>query len=355
VTPKNPYEVLGVSKDASEDEIRKIYRQLALQYHPDRNPGNKVSEDKFREITEAFAILSDPQKRFQYDSRDIFNRVGRHGFRAAPWTHTNTRNPFIDDIFAYQETVSSIQEEAGEDITETIYISLLEAVRGCQKKIAVNSPKIRFNCENCAGTGAAPGSKRILCMACGGKGRIPDYRVGVGPRLKTCSACKGAGFKPLSKCSVCKGVGKIHKHREVVVKVPAGINDGQRLRLAGCGSPGSPPGDLYVNINVKLDDRFVRQGQDILTTTKISFVDAIQGCSTNVQSLDGHEIQILVPPETQQGTIIKVIGSGIAGILGLKQGDLLVQIYIEMPQNMTTRAELLLKELAEELSKSKLK
>lgn len=352
---KDFYEILGIPKNASDDEIRKAYRQLALKYHPDRNPGDQAAETQFKEATEAFSTLSDSEKRSQYDTQKTFTDFGinfgvganrvRYSWQSPNPRNPYIRNPFVDEIFGPPDDIPV--QDPGEDITETINISLAESVQGCQKKIFVQSTKVRHPCENCSGTGAAPGSKRIPCMACASKGRIPDYRVEIGPRLKNCTACKGAGFKPLTKCSICKGTGKVLKHREVIVKVPAGINSGQRLRLAGCGGVGSPPGDLYVNVYVNLDDTFKRQGQDILTTAKISFSDAIQGCSIQVISLNGKEIHIDIPPGIQQGAIINIKGAGVS-----KNGDLLVQVHIEMPSKMTPRALELIKELAEEIKKS---
>jgi molecular chaperone DnaJ len=351
VINKDYYSVLGVPKESSVDDIKKAYRQLALKNHPDRNPGNESAAERFKEATEAYSVLGDLEKRKDYDQlrdnafgqffiNDFANFNDIFGARRRTRVHTSTH-----DIFNEEETAAP-----GEDISISLHITLEEAASGCLKHVTATSSKVDSPCEQCMGSGAATNSRRIVCSTCVGKGKVPDFRIGIGPRLKSCPVCKGRGGKPLIECVICKGSGRSRKKREVNIKVPAGIETGQRLRLAGLGSPGTPPGDLYVEVSVKTHDKFDRKGQELYTILKISLLDAIRGTSVTIGLMDGKQITVTVPPGVQQLQDLLIKGEGMPNALGTTRGDLHVIIHIEIPKYMTQRAKKLLEELVDELA-----
>ena len=350
---QDPYAVLGVTTESSVEDIRKAYRQMALKYHPDRNPDDKEAAVKFKQVAEAFDILGNPEKKSAHDFgianphanphirpswahvywppgiEDIFNTVTRQAPRQAPSTNQNVYGP-------------------GTDTSINLIITLREAASGCQKQIQVRSPIADSPCTNCTGTGSQPGTFRAPCLACMGRGKVPDSRV---LRLKICEACGGLGARPIMPCIICGGKGKIPKQRDIVVNMPAGVDNGHRLRLAGLGSPGAPPGDLFINVVVSPDPRFERKGQDLYTTLNIPLADAVRGAQITTKDLMGDSVLVDILAGAQQGQNVILKGHGITGVLSKLKGDLHVRLQIDIPKAMSPRAVILLNELAQELSR----
>lgn len=346
------YEVLGLARGCSEDEIRKAYRQAALKFHPDRNPDDPGAAEKFKEATEAFGVLSDEGKRGRYDQ---FGHAGVDG------------NGFpgggMGDVFShFQDLFSELFGGAepgragrrangprrGADIRVQERLTLRDAVHGCKREVVVRAP---VACDGCSGSGAAPGTKREVCSACGGSGSVSTAR-GFVVFSSTCGHCRGAGSTVAERCEKCHGQGQVEKVRRVVVSFPAGIDTQQRLRVPGqgvAGAQGGPPGDLYVDVEVEEHERFERDGVDLHVRSEVSYADAALGTTVEVEMLDGSSLEIEVPAGTQPGDVIAVRGRGVQRIDGRGRGSLHVHVQIHVPRKLSARAKTLLAELEEEL------
>jgi molecular chaperone DnaJ len=343
------YEVLGVERNASEDEVRKNYRQCALKYHPDRNPDNPEAVAKFKEATEAFSVLTDAQKRARYDQFGHAGVEGGFDFSGAG----------IGDIFShFQDLFSELFSgggtgrrqgpRRGSDLRLQQRLSFKEAVLGCKREVVVRAPA---PCDDCKGSGAAPGSKRETCGTCRGAGQVSTAR-GFIMFSSTCPACRGEGSRIANPCTTCKGAGHVEKTRKVLVTFPAGIDSDQRLRVPAQGVPapqGGEPGDLYVDVEVEEHERFERDGIDLVTRAAISFSDAALGTTIKVEMLDDSTLEVDLPAGTQPGDVISIKGKGVPRLDGRGRGTLHVQVQVQVPKTLSPRAKELLAELDQEL------
>lgn len=346
------YEVLGVSRDASDDEIRKAYRKLALKHHPDRNPGDPSAEDKFKEATEAYGILSDAEKRSAYDRFGHAGVEGGVGFDFQGAGIGDILNHFQDmfsDFFGFGGSPGGGQRRAarGRDARVESSITLKEAFAGCKKEVAIRGVA---PCEECKGSGAAEGTSPTACVQCAGSGQVTTQR-GFIMFSTTCPRCRGAGQVVTDPCKACDGSGAMEKRRTVVVTFPAGIETGQRLRVPGQGMPGpgsAPAGDLYVDVVVEPDPRFERQGPELLSKQRLSFSEAALGAKLDVTLPDDSRVSVKVPSGTQPGTVLTVRGKGMPHLDG-GRGNLHVVIDVAVPKKLSRRAKKLLSELESEL------
>jgi len=351
------YEVLGVSRDATTEEIKKAYRRLALQYHPDRNPGDKTAEEKFKEIGEAYEVLSDPQKRAAYD------QYGHAAFDPRARVGTYSYGPFHDPFDIFREVFGSgvdsifddifgtgrydpTRPQQGEDLRYDLEISFEEAARGCEKEITIRRLE---TCGECNGSGAEPGARLRSCPTCGGQGQIRRTLGGFINIAETCPRCSGAGRMVDRLCRACRGEGRQMRTAKVKLRIPAGVDTGTRLRSVGNGQSGlrgGPPGDLYVIIHVKPHEIFQRDGDDLVCEVPISFVQAALGADIEIPTLDG-KATIHIPPGTQPGTLFRLKGKGIKNIHGHSTGDLLVRVKLEVPTHLNAAQKAKLQEFAD--------
>ena len=339
------YEVLGVARDASEDEIKRAYRKLALQNHPDHHPGDAEAEQRFKEAAEAYEVLRDPEKRARYDQ---FGHAGTgndfQGFGSAEDIFAHFGDIF-GDMFGFSmggSRRSGPRPAAGADLRYNLKISFVQAARG--DEISLTIPR-QVPCGDCKGSGAAPGASRETCRQCGGSGQVRNSQ-GFFQFVVPCPTCHGEGYVIPKPCPRCRGKGTVQQMRELSVRVPAGVDTGMRLRLRGegeAGSNGGPNGDLYVFIEVEDDKTFERQGQDLVLSRKISFVQAALGCTLEVPGLDG-PLELKIARGTQSGTVLRLPGKGLPYVGQKRTGDLLVEIIVVTPTNLSGRQEELLRE-----------
>lgn len=348
------YEVLGVPKNASDEEIKKSYRKMAMKFHPDRNQDNgaKDAEVKFKEAKEAYEMLSDPQKRAAYDQHghagvDPNMRGGGEGFGG----FAEAFGDIFGDMFGQQRGRSGGGRQVfrGGDLSYAMEVTLEEAAKGKDAQIRIPS---HDNCEVCSGTGAKPGTQAKTCGTCGGAGAV-QMRQGFFSVQQPCPTCKGAGKTIADPCTACQGQGQIKKTKTLEVKIPAGIDGGMRIRSSGNGEPGTnggPPGDLYIEIRLKKHDIFERDGDDLHCSVPISMVTAALGGEIDVPTLEG-KAAIDMPEGTQTGKQFRLRGKGIKGVRGSYPGDLYCHITVETPVKLSEHQRKLLKELDESFKK----
>ncbi len=348
------YEVLGVPKNASDEEIKKSYRKMAMKFHPDRNQDNgaKDAEVKFKEAKEAYEMLSDPQKRAAYDQHghagvDPNMRGGGEGFGG----FAEAFGDIFGDMFGQQRGRSGGGRQVfrGGDLSYAMEVTLEEAAKGKDAQIRIPS---HDNCEVCSGTGAKPGTQVKTCGTCGGAGAV-QMRQGFFSVQQPCPTCKGAGKTIADPCTACQGQGQIKKTKTLEVKIPAGIDGGMRIRSSGNGEPGTnggPPGDLYIEIRLKKHDIFERDGDDLHCSVPISMVTAALGGEIDVPTLEG-KAAIDMPEGTQTGKQFRLRGKGIKGVRGSYPGDLYCHITVETPVKLSEHQRKLLKELDESFKK----
>jgi molecular chaperone DnaJ len=342
---KDYYDLLGVNRSAGDDEIKRAYRKLALKYHPDRNAGDKQAEERFKEVSEAYQVLSDPQKRSQYDQfgHAAFGDGGPFG---GGFDFTAGFEDIFGDIFGefFGGTGRRRTRSRGEDLRYNLTLTFEEAVTGTEKKIKI--PR-QGQCENCRGSGAKPGTAPQTCPTCRGRGQV-SFQQGFFSVSRTCNHCHGHGTVIKDPCMACGGVGLVRKLHTLSVKIPAGVDTGSRLKLRNEGESapaGGAPGDLYVVIQVEPHPIFVRNALDILCDVPISFVQAALGAEIDVPTLEG-KVKMKIPVGTQSGKVFRMKGKGVKDIQGYQQGDQHVRVVVETPTHLTTRQKELLKEFA---------
>jgi molecular chaperone DnaJ len=344
---KDYYELLGVNRSAGEDEIKKAYRKLALQHHPDRNPGDKQAEEKFKEVSEAYSVLSDAQKRSQYDQ---FGHAafGESGPFSGGFDFSGGFEDVFGDIFGEFFGGGGGRRRGrgrGEDLRYNLTLKFEEAAFGVEKKIKI--PR-HGPCETCRGTGAKAGTAPQTCLTCHGRGQV-SFQQGFFSVSRTCSQCHGQGTIVKEPCATCGGAGRVRTMHTLSVKIPAGVDTGSRLKLRDegeTGPVGGVPGDLYVVIQTESHPIFVRDNLDIICDVPISFVQAALGAEIDVPTLDG-KVKMKIPSGTQSGKVFRMKGKGIKDVQGLQQGDEHVRVIVETPTRLTAKQKELLKDFAE--------
>ncbi|NLL05141.1 MAG: molecular chaperone DnaJ [Clostridiaceae bacterium] len=353
------YEVLGIDKSASDADIKKAYRKLAKQYHPDMNPGNKEAEAKFKEANEAYEILSDSQKRAQYD------QFGHAGFEQGGFGGFGGFEGGFGDFGGFGDIFETIfggsgfggrtssrtrnGPQKGADLKSSVDISFEEAAFGVEREISINRME---HCEKCEGSGSKPGTKPSTCQHCNGTGQI-QYKqrtpFGQFVNIKTCDVCHGEGKVITNPCDACNGKGRIRKPKKIKINIPAGIADGQTIRLEREGEPGSkggPSGDLYISVRVKPHAIFQRQGNDVICEIPITFVQAALGTELEVPTIDG-KVKYQVPEGTQTGAVFRLKNKGIPFLRGNGRGDQYVKVQVEVPKKLNEKQKAILREFAE--------
>lgn len=356
------YQALEISRDATVDEIKKAYRKQAVKYHPDKNPGNAEAERKFKEISEAYEVLSDENKRRIYDQYGKQGLDGAHmghgggGFTSMDEALRTFMGAFgggmggdsIFDTFfggggARGGGGSAARQGASKRVSLTI--SFEEAAKGVDKELAVTN---YVACEECHGSGAESANGVKTCDQCGGQGQVFEQR-GFFSMSMTCPKCHGEGRIITNPCKACKGEGLVKKKQHVKVHIPAGVDTGMRLKMSGygdAGQGGGPPGDLFVFITVQPHEIFEREGNDILLNLPISFSEAALGCKKEVPAILSEACRVTIPEGTQSGKIFRIKGSGFPNVHGRGKGDLLIKVFVETPTNLSEEQQRLLKEFA---------
>jgi molecular chaperone DnaJ len=346
---KDYYELLGVSRNASAEDMKKAYRKLAVKYHPDKNPGNKEAEEKFKEISHAYEVLRDPAKRRQYD------QFGEAAFQYAGTGAWGFHDPF--DIFAevFGGAFGDIFEgvfgfggrrqrgpRRGRDLEYSLKLDFLEAVKGTTKQVRVRKHE---TCSVCNGSGAKPGTGKVTCTRCGGSGQI-NQSSGFFSISRTCDACRGAGEIIKEPCPECNGTGVTEVVKKISVKVPPGVDTGIRLRVSGegeAGANGGPAGDLYVMISVREHESFSRREYDLLYVAPVSFAQLVFGDQIRVPGID-EEVDFAIPSGTRSGHVFRLRGKGIKRLDGRGRGDQLVKVQVETPKDLNAHQKKLLRE-----------
>ena len=357
------YNILGISKNASADDIKKGYRKKALKYHPDRNQGNKEAEETFKQISEAYEVLSDPEKKKLYDvygAEGVKQTFSPGGFQWSDFTHADEFSDIFENVFG-----GNIFEQLfgggggarrtrsggmrGSDLRTDVEIDFIDSVHGIERTIELNK---QDTCSACSGSGAAHGSSPTVCRHCGGAGQV-RMTQGFFSVAQPCPVCKGQGRVIEKPCPTCSGAGRVQRHKKLNVKIPAGIDNGSRLKIAGegeAGTNGAPAGNLYVVIHVREHELFHREGDNILCEVPISLPKAALGCDIEVPTVNGAVI-LKVPPGTQSGKLFRLKGKGIRNIHG-HVGDHYVRVIVETPKNLNKKQKELLKEFAESCGES---
>ena len=348
---KDFYKVLDVPKTATEAEIKKAYRRLAMKFHPDRNPDDAEAEGRFKEAKEAYEILTDAPKRAAYDQ---YGHAGLEAAAAGARGHGNTADAFSDifgdvfgDIFGAARRGGHAQVFRGADLRYDLELDLHEAVFGHSVEIEV--PKLS-ECETCHGSGAAKGSTPQTCDACGGNGQV-RISQGFFQLQQTCPKCRGAGTIVRNPCDTCLGQGRVRRTRKLQVKIPAGVDTGDRIRLGGegeAGRNGGPPGDLYVEVNVREHAIFERDGEHLSCEVPVSFATAALGGTVEVPTLDGN-VALKIPAETQSGRVFRLRDKGVKPVRGGSRGDLFCRVVVETPVHLSAEQRELIRALEESL------
>lgn len=347
MTKRDYYEVLGVSRDVSEDEVKKAYRKMAFQYHPDRNPGDDEAEENFKEAAEAYEVLRDSEKRSLYDrfGHEGLRGTGFSGFTGFEDIFASFGSLFEDFLGFGTRSRGRAGPQGGADLRYDLRISFFEAAFGEEKKIELEKMQA---CGSCQGVGAKPGTKPESCPTCRGRGQV-IHSQGFFSISTTCPQCHGVGTIIKNPCTQCRGTGKVRKQKTVTVKIPAGVDTGVKLRLTGEGEEGSRgghPGDLYVVIFVQEHEFFKRRGDDVICEVPISFVQAALGAELEVPTLEGTS-KVMISRGTQTGEIFQLKGVGIPHLKGFGRGDQYIQVTVKTPSKLSKRQEELLRELAE--------
>ena len=357
---KDYYAVLGVPASATQDEIKKKYRKLAAKHHPDKNPNDPKAAETFKEISEAYQVLGDAEKRKQYDQ---YGHEGLRGTGMHDFSRMNVEDIF--SMFGFEDFFGSVfgggggggrrggrrgGPVRGYDLETGVELTLDEVAHGTEKTIEFTR---QDRCPECGGSGAAPGTQPARCPLCGGSGQVAKGG-GFFQMVSTCPQCQGSGQIVKTPCPTCRGSGRVPKKRAVTIKVPPGVHEGQGIRVAGEGEPGrdgGPNGDLYVYVRVRPHEFLERDGNDLIAVVPISFTQAALGATIDVPSLDGTR-QLKIPPGTQHGSLFRIRGQGLPDVRTGRTGDELVHVTVETPTNLNARQEELLREFAQTENKS---
>lgn len=347
---RDPYAVLGVSKTASPDEVKQAYRKLSKEWHPDKHKGDKSAEDKFKEINEAYETVSDPKKRAQYDQ---FGTTGNSqgGFNAGGFDFSGFAQgmPDLEDLFGSFFGGAGRRQRAsqrGEDLQADVEITLAEVLSGAQREIRVRKMAV---CDVCGGSGAEKGTEVVTCDQCGGTGTVTRQAqsiFGVIQQQTVCDRCNGSGKIPKTPCKNCKGQGRVEKTETLTFAIPAGVHDGQTLRVSGqggAGRRGEQPGDFYIAVHVREDPRFLREGDDIHTSLALHVLQAILGDEVEVETLHG-PVTLKIPEGTQPGQVLRIKGKGLPSLQNGRVGNHDVRIEIEIPKKLSKTERKLLEE-----------
>ncbi len=349
------YQTLGLQKNSSDAEIKKAYRKLAMKYHPDRNPDDKTAEMKFKEAKEAYEVLSDNQKRAAYDQfghAGVNNQAGMGGGFNSGDAFNDIFGDMFGDIFGNargQRRQSSAQR--GADLRYELDLDLEQAVFG--ETIKINIPSL-IGCDTCAGSGAKKGTQATRCLRCEGRGSV-RVQQGFFTLQQTCPECRGAGQTIKDPCIDCSGSGRVQKERTISIKIPPGVDQDDRIRLSSegeAGMKGGPPGDLYVDVNIRSHPIFKREGSNLFCEVPISFTKAALGGTVEVPTIDG-AVNLTIPTETQSGEVFRLRGKGVQSYRDRVLGDLFCNIQIETPVNLNADQKNILKSFEESISKSK--
>ncbi|KYG70085.1 molecular chaperone DnaJ [Bdellovibrio bacteriovorus] len=347
------YEILGVAREADQDTIKKAYRKLAMQFHPDKNPGNKEAEDKFKEAAGAYEVLSDPDKRAKYDrfGHDAFTGRGGGG---AGFTDVEDIFSHFGDIFGdffgggmggqQRQRRDRNSPRRGSDLRYVTEVTLKDVITGLEKEIEFDTDK---NCDECKGTGAEKGSQVTTCTMCGGSGQVVRSQ-GFFAMASTCPQCQGQGTTIKNPCKSCKGKGRVAEHRKIRLNIPAGVDTGTRLRVATEGEGGymgGPPGDLYVEIRVKPHNHFERRGDDLVAELSVPYVQMLLGAEIEVPTVTS-KATVEVPKGSHPGDTVKLQGEGLPSLRGNRRGDIYFHINVQLPDKLNKDEEKLLREIA---------
>src|SRR5258706_5495102 len=345
MSKRDYYEVLGINRDASNDDIKKSYRKLAMKWHPDRNPDNPKAEEHFKEAKEAYEVLSDSDKRAAYDRfghAGVDSSAGPGAGGAGFGGFADAFSDIFGDIFGGGGGRGRSNVYRGADLRYNLEIGLEEAARGTETRIRIPTME---ECETCHGSGAKPGTSPITCPTCQGQGQV-RMTQGFFSIQQTCPRCHGSGKTVSDPCRTCSGAGRVKRQKTLSVKIPAGVDEGDRIRLSGegeAGVNGGPPGDLYVVVQIRPHTVFTRDHNDLHCEMPISFTQAALGGEIEIPTLDGHA-KIRIPAETQSGQVFRLRGKGIKGVRSSAHGDLLCHVMIETPVRLTERQKELLRE-----------
>ena len=347
MSKRDYYEILGVGRQASDQELKSAYRKLAMQYHPDRNPGDKEAEERFKELNEAYGVLSSAE------TRERYNRYGHAGVGTSAASSQGAGFNGFEDVLSdlFGEFFSNGRSggrrggvQRGSDLRYDMEVSLEDAARGMKSQITIPRQE---NCDSCSGTGAAAGSTPINCTGCGGTGQV-RFQQGFFSVSQTCRQCRGNGRVISNPCRSCQGSGRVEREHSLEMRIPAGVDTGARLRLSGEGEPGvggGPAGDLYVVIHVKEHETFERQGSNLYVNVPITFATAALGGEISVPTLDGED-RLTVPEGTQTGSVFKLRGKGIVSLQGSGRGDLFVVTTVTTPKKLGREMKKLFEQLA---------
>ena len=350
---KDFYQVLGVPRDAPAEDIKKAYRQMALKHHPDRNPGSKEAEERFKEAAEAYSVLGDPEKRSVYD------RYGSEGLRGQGFSGFDPSvfedfEDILGNFFGFSigdlfggggRSRGGTRRSRGRDLALEVEIGLEEAAAGLEREIKLTRAE---TCQTCHGSKRKAGTRPSACPACGGRGQV-RYQQGFFTMARTCPRCQGAGEINASPCESCQGKGHVREKRTLKVRIPAGVDDGSRLRLVGegeAGDEGMPAGDLYVVTRVRKHPFFERDGNDLACEITISFSQAALGARVEIPTLEGNEV-LKIPAGTQPGETLRLKGKGVQDVTGRRKGDLYVKALVRTPDDLSKEQKALLTRLAE--------
>jgi molecular chaperone DnaJ len=349
MSKRDYYEVLGVSRSASDQELKKAYRTLAQRYHPDKNQSDPASEEKFKELGEAYSVLADPDQRQRYDR---FGHAGVSSGAGQTWGAPGFGGieDILGDLFGFSDVFGGrpggrrSAAQRGADLRYDLEITLEEAYHGMTAQLRI--PRLE-TCGSCKGNGAAPGTQPENCSNCGGTGQV-RYQQGFFSVARTCQACRGAGRVIKTPCSECRGAGRIEREKQMEVKIPAGVETGSRLRVQGegeAGTQGGPSGDLYVVIRLAEHERFERQGSNLYASLPLTFGQAALGADVFVATIEGEE-KVKIPSGTQTGTTFRIKGKGMPVLGGRGRGDLFVSVSVVTPTSLTREQRKLLEQLA---------